>query len=59
MEVVAIEGSYASVIGGPPAATVVFTGQVNAQTAADPRIRQLEEHIMVAKETRLLDYRSN
>jgi acetyl-CoA carboxylase carboxyltransferase component len=51
MEVVAIEGSYASVIGGPPAAAVVFTGEVNAQTAADPRIRQLEQRIIEAEET--------
>ena len=35
MEVLAVEGSFASVIGGAPAAAVVFTGEVNARTGAD------------------------
>ena len=39
MEVLAIEGSFSSVIGGAPAAAVVFTRDVNARTAADPAIR--------------------
>ncbi|WP_408667325.1 carboxyl transferase domain-containing protein [Jatrophihabitans sp.] len=43
MTVLAIEGSYASVLGGAPAAAVVFTGEVDARTARDPRIKQLEE----------------
>jgi acetyl-CoA carboxylase carboxyltransferase component len=34
----AVEGSYASVIGGGPAATVVFAREVRARVAADPRI---------------------
>ena len=42
MEVAAVEGSYASVIGGAPAAAVVFAGEVNKRTAADPRIAELE-----------------
>ena len=42
MEVLAVEGSYASVIGGAPAAGVVFTGEVDARTGADPRVRGLE-----------------
>jgi acetyl/propionyl-CoA carboxylase alpha subunit/acetyl-CoA carboxylase carboxyltransferase component len=42
MEVVAVEGSYASVIGGAPAAAVVFSGEVKRRTAADPRLRELE-----------------
>jgi hypothetical protein len=41
MEAVAIEGSFASVIGGAPAAAVVFTGEVNARTSADTRILDL------------------
>src|SRR5690606_23510630 len=36
MEVAAVEGSHASVIGGPPAAAVVFAGDVNRRTDADP-----------------------
>ncbi len=42
MEVAAVEGSYASVIGGAPAAAVVFAGEVNKRTAADPRVAELE-----------------
>ena len=34
----AIEGSYASVIGGAPAAAVVFPGVVRKQAAADDRV---------------------
>ena len=36
MEVIAVEGSYASVIGGAPAAATVFAREVNARTDADP-----------------------
>ncbi|MCW2676638.1 MAG: acetyl-CoA carboxylase, biotin carboxylase subunit, partial [Modestobacter sp.] len=42
MEVLAVEGSYASVIGGAPAAAVVFTREVDKRTAADSRVRELE-----------------
>jgi acetyl/propionyl-CoA carboxylase alpha subunit/acetyl-CoA carboxylase carboxyltransferase component len=42
MTVLATEGSYASVIGGAPAAAVVFAGEVDARTAADPRVLELE-----------------
>ena len=42
MEVLAVEGSYASVIGGAPAAAVVFVREVDDRTRADERIRALE-----------------
>ena len=42
MRVLAVEGSYASVIGGAPAAAVVFSGEVGARTSRDPRVRALE-----------------
>jgi acetyl/propionyl-CoA carboxylase alpha subunit/acetyl-CoA carboxylase carboxyltransferase component len=45
MEVLAVEGSYASVIGGAPAAGVVFTGEVDARTRSDPRVTALERRI--------------
>jgi len=48
MEVAAVEGSYASVIGGAPAAAVVFAGEVNKRTAADPRVTDLEARIAKA-----------
>ena len=38
LEVVAVEGSYASVIGGAPAAAVVFAREVDARTKADRRV---------------------
>ena len=41
LRAVALEGSYASVIGGGPAATVVFPREVRARVAADPRIEAL------------------
>jgi acetyl-CoA carboxylase carboxyltransferase component len=38
MEIIAVEGSFASVIGGAPAAAVVFSRDVATRTSADPRI---------------------
>ncbi|WP_152365378.1 biotin carboxylase N-terminal domain-containing protein [Microlunatus speluncae] len=49
MTVLAVEGAYASVIGGAPAAAVVFAGDVNARTAADPRVVELESKIAAAQ----------
>jgi hypothetical protein len=46
--VLAIEGSFASVLGGAPAAAVVFAGEVSARTANDPRLRDLEARITAA-----------
>jgi acetyl/propionyl-CoA carboxylase alpha subunit/acetyl-CoA carboxylase carboxyltransferase component len=48
MEVLAVEGSYASVIGGAPAAAVVFTREVDKRTGADPRVRELEDALAAA-----------
>jgi acetyl-CoA carboxylase carboxyltransferase component len=45
MEVLAVEGSYASVIGGAPAAAVVFAGDVAARTEADPRVADLRARL--------------
>jgi acetyl-CoA carboxylase carboxyltransferase component len=45
MEVIAVEGSYASVIGGAPAAATVFVRDVNARTDADPRVVELEQRL--------------
>ncbi len=45
MTVLALEGSYASVIGGAPAAAVVFAGEVEKRTSADPRVRDVEGRI--------------
>jgi hypothetical protein len=48
MEVVAVEGSFASVIGGVPAAAVVFTRDVNARAGKDPRVTQLDADLAAA-----------
>ncbi|HEY9421124.1 MAG TPA: carboxyl transferase domain-containing protein, partial [Thermoanaerobaculia bacterium] len=45
MEVAALEGTYASVIGGAPAAAVVFAREVSQRTRKDPRILDLEKAI--------------
>ena len=41
-QVLALEGSFASVLGGAPAAAVVFSGEVNNRTATDPRVTALQ-----------------
>ena len=50
MKVLAVEGSFASVIGGAPAAAVVFAGEVDARTAADPRVAELRPRSRAADE---------
>nr|CEL23004.1 Methylcrotonyl-CoA carboxylase biotin-containing subunit [Kibdelosporangium sp. MJ126-NF4]CTQ90144.1 Methylcrotonyl-CoA carboxylase biotin-containing subunit (EC 6.4.1.4) [Kibdelosporangium sp. MJ126-NF4] len=48
MTVLALEGSFASVLGGAPAAAVVFAGDVNARTVADQRVRDMEARVAAA-----------
>ncbi|SHN48082.1 carboxyl transferase domain-containing protein [Cryptosporangium aurantiacum] len=48
MTVLALEGSFASVLGGAPAAAVVFSGEVNNRTATDPRVAELQAQISAA-----------
>jgi acetyl/propionyl-CoA carboxylase alpha subunit/acetyl-CoA carboxylase carboxyltransferase component len=50
MESAALEGTYASVIGGAPAAAVVFAREVEARAKADPRVKQMEEQIAATNE---------
>jgi acetyl/propionyl-CoA carboxylase alpha subunit/acetyl-CoA carboxylase carboxyltransferase component len=45
METAAVTGSYASVIGGAPAAAVVLSREVAARTEADPRVARLRERL--------------
>ena len=49
MTVLAVDGSYASVLGGTPAAAVVFAADVDARTATDPRVADLEARIASAE----------
>ncbi|MFF2555377.1 carboxyl transferase domain-containing protein [Nocardia sp. NPDC058058] len=51
MTVLAVEGSFASVIGGAPAAAVVFARTVDARTDQDPRIRDVEQRIATADDS--------
>jgi acetyl/propionyl-CoA carboxylase alpha subunit/acetyl-CoA carboxylase carboxyltransferase component len=51
MTVLALEGSYASVLGGAPAAAVVFAADVNSRTADDRRVRELEARVTAASGT--------
>jgi acetyl-CoA carboxylase carboxyltransferase component len=50
MTVLAVEGSFASVIGGAPAAAVVFSAMVDSRTAEDPRVRDLERRLQSASD---------
>jgi acetyl-CoA carboxylase carboxyltransferase component len=45
MTVLALEGSVASVLGGAPAAAVVFSGEVSTRTANDPRVTSLQARL--------------
>jgi len=45
LTVLALEGSFASVLGGAPAAAVVFAGEVNNRTATDPRVTGLQAQL--------------
>jgi acetyl-CoA carboxylase carboxyltransferase component len=48
LTVLALEGSYASVLGGAPAAAVVFSSEVNNRTTTDPRVVELQTQVSAA-----------
>ena len=48
LEIAAVEGSFASVIGGAPAAAVVFVREVRARTERDPRLVALRDRMAAA-----------
>lgn len=45
MQVLAVEGSHASVLGGAPAAAVVFAREVKNRVDSDPLVQRLEARI--------------
>jgi acetyl-CoA carboxylase carboxyltransferase component len=45
LEVIALEGSWASVLGGVPAAAVVFGREVSNRVRSDPRWRKLDSEL--------------
>ncbi len=49
LEVSALEGTYASVIGGAPAAAVVFASEVEARTRKDERLQALNQAMLQAE----------
>jgi acetyl-CoA carboxylase carboxyltransferase component len=49
LEVVALEGTYASVIGGAPAAAVVFASEVESRARKDARLEPLNQAIAKAE----------
>lgn len=49
-EAIALEGTFASVIGGAPAAAVVFAREVDKRTRGDARMAALEKEIATADE---------
>jgi acetyl-CoA carboxylase carboxyltransferase component/biotin carboxyl carrier protein len=48
MEIAAVEGSVASVIGGTPAAATVFAREVKQRTDTDPRVRAARKALEAA-----------
>jgi acetyl-CoA carboxylase carboxyltransferase component len=49
LETIAIEGAFASVLGGAPAAAVVFARDVDNRTREDERIQSLDEQLATAE----------
>jgi acetyl-CoA carboxylase carboxyltransferase component len=58
MEVLAVEGSFASVIGGSAAAAVVFGQQVATRVRQDPRVVELEARLAEAPEDQRAELRT-
>ena len=50
MTVLALEGSFASVLGGAPAAAVVFASEVDKRASTDPEVADLERRISEASD---------
>jgi acetyl/propionyl-CoA carboxylase alpha subunit/acetyl-CoA carboxylase carboxyltransferase component len=53
MEVVAVQGARASVIGGAPAAAVVFAREVETRARKDPRVVEVEQAVAKGGASRL------
>jgi len=51
LEIAAVEGSFASVIGGAPAAATVFAREVKTRTEQDPRVREAAERLRAATDS--------
>ncbi len=59
MEIAAVEGSYASVIGGAPAAATVFAREVKQRTERDDRVGAAREALEAATGTEAALLRAN
>ncbi|MFZ3266264.1 MAG: carboxyl transferase domain-containing protein, partial [Terriglobales bacterium] len=49
LEIAALEGTFASVIGGAPAAAVVFAGEVEARARKDSRLQPISQALTQAE----------
>jgi acetyl-CoA carboxylase carboxyltransferase component len=49
LEAIALEGTHASVIGGAPAAAVVFSREVEQRVKADPAVRAADDQLRIAE----------
>ena len=58
IEIAALEGTYASVIGGAPAAAVVFAGAVETRTRKDERLQALNQALLQAEAAQRAQLRS-
>ncbi|MCB9556864.1 MAG: ATP-grasp domain-containing protein [Deltaproteobacteria bacterium] len=58
MQVAALEGAHASVIGGAPAAAVVFAREVSKRAQRDQRLIELEQRLMRASGAQMVALRS-
>ena len=52
LEIAALEGSYASVIGGKPAAAVVFASEVEKRTLQNPQLQELDRELQEVGESK-------
>jgi acetyl-CoA carboxylase carboxyltransferase component len=57
MQIVAIDGAYASVIGGAPAAATVFAREVRGRVERDPRVQELREKLKSSADGRAASIR--
>ena len=58
IEIAAVEGSFASVIGGAPAAATVFARDVKKRTESDSRVREARAAVADASGTEATRLRS-
>lgn len=56
LRVLALEGSFASVIGGAPAAAIVFPGKLKKETLSDPKVMEARKRLSENREVTSASY---